>query len=192
MGAQEGTGATVTFGTSGVSLRATSIQSQGLAWEAIPTTHLTTATAKTFIRGDLYDPGTINISFLCDPSTPDSAPDWANATKYVVDDIVAGTDSKIYRCFLAHTSETGVKGAPITGTAWDTYWKLATSTLDDLSTVMLNSAQTVTITYPDAATEAATGFATNVDTSTSEVDAAISGSMTIKRTGDVTFTPTPD
>lgn len=127
-GGYEGTGATVTFGTTGVSLEATSIQSAGISWAALETTYLGTTTAKTFVRGDLYDPGTITVSFNTDPDT--------------YDDLIGCSDS-----------------------------------------------ETVTITYTDtpAATEAATGFITNFDPSTHEVDQIVSGSVTVKRTGAVTF-----
>lgn len=129
MAVTEGTGASITLATTGVTLLATSIQSQGIAWEAIPSTYLSTTNAKTFVRGDLYDPGTINVSFLTDPQTLDS--------------------------------------------------------------LLTNSAasETITITYPDtgAATEASTGFITNIDPGTCEVDAMVTGSVTIKRTGAITF-----
>jgi hypothetical protein len=130
MAAWEGTSATITLGTTGVTLQATSIQSQGIAWEAIPTTNLATANAKTFLRGELYDPGTITVAFQTDPTTMDS--------------------------LLANAAAT----------------------------------ETITITYPDtgAATEASTGFITNIDPGTMEVDSVIMGSLTIKRTGAITFT----
>ena len=129
MAAWEGTGATITLGTTGVSLQATSIQSQGIAWEALPTTNLATTNAKTFLRGELYDPGTITVAFQTDPTT--------------------------------------------------------------LTSLLTNAAatETITITYPDtgAATEASSGFITNIDPGSMEVDSVIMGSVTIKRTGVVTF-----
>ena len=127
-GGLEGTGATITFGTTAVSLEATSIQSAGISWAAVETTYLGTTNAKTFVRGDLYDPGTITVNFNTDPDTLDS--------------LIGCAASEI-----------------------------------------------VTITYTDtpAATEAATGFITNIDPSTHEVDSVVSGSVTIKRTGQITF-----
>ncbi len=126
--ANEGTGATITFGTTGVSLEATSIQSAGIAWSSIETTHLGTATAKTFMRGDLYDPGTVNVNFNTDPDSLDT----------------------------------------LIGAA---------------------ASETITITYTDtpAATEASTGFIMSIDPSTHEVDSVVSGSLTVKRTGAITF-----
>jgi len=47
---------------------------------------------------------------------------WVNTTVYKLNDCVLGTDGLPYHCILAHTAETGVKGAPITGTAYATYW----------------------------------------------------------------------
>jgi hypothetical protein len=126
--ANEGTGATITFGTTGVSLQATSIQSAGISWASIDTTYLGTTTAKTYIRGDLYDPGTITVNFLTDPDSLDT----------------------------------------LIGCA---------------------ASETITITYTDtpAATEASTGFVMSIDPSTHEVDTVVSGSLTVKRTGAVTF-----
>ena len=130
MAAIEGTGASITFASTGCTLLATSIQSQGIAWEAIPTTHLGTTNAKTFIRGDLYDPGTITVNFLTEP--------------------------------------------------------------ENLDTLLSNAAasETITITYPDtgAATEASSGFITSIDPATSEVDTVVQGSLSVKRTGVITFT----
>jgi hypothetical protein len=70
-GLDEGSGATVTFSGTGVTLLATSIQGQGVSWAAMDTTTLATTGGKTFKRGDTYDPGTITISCLWDPSLAD-------------------------------------------------------------------------------------------------------------------------
>lgn len=61
---------------------------------------------------------------------------------------------------------------------------------DDNDTLLSNSsAETVTITYNDspAATEAASGFVTQFDPATFEVDGVIMGSLTLKRSGTLTF-----
>lgn len=130
MGVAEGTGATITLSQTGVSILATSIQSQGISWAEIETTNLgTTGGAKTFIQGDLYDPGSINVNF--------------------------------------NTEAT------------------------DLDTLLVNSSsETVTITYPDqyGSTEVGNGFVTSLDPGTMEVDTLVTGSLTIKRTGKITFT----
>lgn len=127
--AENGTGATITLGTTGATLEATSIQSAGITWASLETTHLGTTGAKTFIRGDIYDPGTVTVQFNTTPSALDT---------------------------------------------------------------LINSAasETITITYPDtgAATEVASGFVTNIDPGTCEPDTIVSGSLTIKRTGAITFT----
>ena len=129
MAAIEGTGASIALATTGITLLATSIQGQGISWSSLDTTHLGTTVAKTFIRGELYDPGTIAVTFLCEPDTMDT----------------------------------------LIGCA---------------------ASETITITYPDvgAATEASLGFVTNIDSGSLEVDAVSTGSLTIKRTGAVTFT----
>ena len=125
--ASEGTGASITFATTSVTLDVTSIQSQGITWAALDTTYLGTTTAKTYKRGDLYDPGTITISFLADP--------------------------------------------------------------DDFNELLASSAtETITITYPSGATEASSGFISSIDPATAEVDNIVSGSLTIQRTGAITFT----
>ena len=65
--ADEGSGATLTIGTTGVSLDITSIASGGVSREALETTNLGTTNGKTFIPGDTYDPGEITVQFQTDP-----------------------------------------------------------------------------------------------------------------------------
>jgi hypothetical protein len=78
--ADEGTGATLTFGTTGVTLDITSIASGGITREALETTNLGTTNAKTFIPGDLYDPGEITVQFQ---TNPDTQPPFTNASETV-------------------------------------------------------------------------------------------------------------
>jgi hypothetical protein len=127
----EGTGATITFGTTGVSLEANSIQSQGIEWASIEDTDLGNTTAKSFLRGDLYDPGTITVGF-----------NWTSD----LDDLLSSSDS-----------------------------------------------ETITITYPntDSSTEASDGFIQSIDPSTLEVDTLATGTLTVKRTGPITYTDAP-
>ena len=42
----------------------------GLSRESVETTHLLTSNARTFIASDLYDPGTLEIEFHVDGTTP--------------------------------------------------------------------------------------------------------------------------
>ena len=70
--AELGTGATLTLGTTAISLEATSITSGGITWSAVDTSHLGTTGARTFIRGDLYDPGEVTVQFLAKPSEMDT------------------------------------------------------------------------------------------------------------------------
>jgi len=127
--AEVATGASITLGTTGATFDATNIQSQGIAWTSLDSTHLGTTNARTFVRGDLYDPGTITLNFFTDPQQLDT----------------------LLACA---------------------------------------SSETITITYPDtgAATEASSGFIQQIDPSNSEVEGLITGSLTIKRTGVITFT----
>ncbi len=68
--ADEGSGASITFGTSGTTINAISIQATGLAREALETTHLgTTGGYKTYIPADFKDPGEISVTFRYDPDT---------------------------------------------------------------------------------------------------------------------------
>jgi hypothetical protein len=47
-----------------------SIEVSGIARESIETSHLGTTTARTYIQGDLYDPGTVEVEYLLDSSNP--------------------------------------------------------------------------------------------------------------------------
>ena len=62
-----GTGLSLTFGTSGFTANLLSVNGQDISRPAIQTTHLGTTTAHTFIPGDLYDPGGVEIEFQFDP-----------------------------------------------------------------------------------------------------------------------------
>jgi hypothetical protein len=67
MGADVGTGATVTFGTSGLAYHILSASHGGISRASVPTSHLGTTGGMTFIPGDLYDPGTLDIEYLLRP-----------------------------------------------------------------------------------------------------------------------------
>lgn len=62
-----GTGASITFGTSGFTANITAINGQPITRPAIKTSHLGTTTADTFIPGDLYDPGGVQCEIQFDP-----------------------------------------------------------------------------------------------------------------------------
>lgn len=66
MPAQVGTGTTVTF--SGFTQEIVNIDNGGLATESIDTSHLGTTEARTFIGGDLYDPGELTMEVNHDPT----------------------------------------------------------------------------------------------------------------------------
>lgn len=59
-----GTGATLTF--TGQTFNLTSISMTGMSRDSIETSHLATTGGKTFIPGDLYDPGSIECEFIMD------------------------------------------------------------------------------------------------------------------------------
>lgn len=67
MPVDNGTGASITFGTSGFSANITAINGEDITRPEIDTTHLGTTTARTFIPGDLYDPGGVTFDLQFDP-----------------------------------------------------------------------------------------------------------------------------
>lgn len=52
---------------------------------------------------------------------------WANATSYDIGNVVTGSNTKDYKCILAHTSVTSTN-KPITGTSYATYWSAIAGT----------------------------------------------------------------
>lgn len=67
MSVDNGTGASVVFGTSSITANITGISDTGVSREAIPTSHLGTTGGHTYIPGDLYEPGEITLSVQFDP-----------------------------------------------------------------------------------------------------------------------------
>ncbi len=70
--ADVGSGATFVFGTTPVALDITSIETSGASRESIDVTTLATAGGRTFIPGDLYDPGEISLEGHLDPNLGDA------------------------------------------------------------------------------------------------------------------------
>ena len=64
-----GTGTTITFGTTGFTASVTSISFEGVERPSIDTTHLGTTGGRTFIPGDLPDYGSISLDIQFDPDT---------------------------------------------------------------------------------------------------------------------------
>ena len=62
-----GTGASVVFGTSSFTANFTSLSIDGITRISIPTSHLGTTTAHTFVPGDLIDAGEFSMEFQWDP-----------------------------------------------------------------------------------------------------------------------------
>ena len=120
-----GDGASITFGTSSFTGSWKTLQHTGVSRASVDTTHLGTTNAKTFMSGDLYDPGEISGTLSYDP-----------------------------------TSQPPYSGA----------------------------AETVTITFPDGTTMAASGFVTNFDEPSLENDVEMIASVTIKLSGAITWT----
>lgn len=61
--ARDGHGTTITFGTSGFAAELLSVGGISLERGSIPTTHMGTTTAHTFMPADIYDGGTLDITF---------------------------------------------------------------------------------------------------------------------------------
>lgn len=80
MPVDNGTGASITFGTSSFTANITAINGESIERASIETSHLGTTTARTFIPGDLFDPGSISLDIQFDP---DTEPPWNGATETV-------------------------------------------------------------------------------------------------------------
>ena len=65
-----GTGTTIVLGTITLDVARMSIGASGISRESIETTHLGTSAARTFIPSDLYDPGSLEVAFQLDSTTP--------------------------------------------------------------------------------------------------------------------------
>ena len=63
-----GTGTTVDFGTSSFSMELIDVNHDGIERESNATSHMGTTGGMTFIPGDLYDPGTLELEGHFDPS----------------------------------------------------------------------------------------------------------------------------
>ena len=65
-----GTGTTIVLGGITLTVDRMSIGASGIRRESIETTHLGTSAARTFIPSDLYDPGSLEVAFQLDSTTP--------------------------------------------------------------------------------------------------------------------------
>lgn len=117
-----GTGGAITFSSSFLG-RILNIEWTGISREALETSTMATTGGKTFMPGDLYDPGSLNVTIQFDT---DASP-------------------------------------PITSTA-----------------------ETVTVTWPDAETWSASGFLTDFSV-TAAKEEVMEATATIKFTGSITF-----
>lgn len=80
MPADIGTGTTITFGTSSFTAQVLAINNTGTSRESIDTSHMGTVGGRTFISGDLFDPGQLDldIQFL-----PEARPPYTGAAETV-------------------------------------------------------------------------------------------------------------
>jgi hypothetical protein len=132
--ADDGAGATLTFGTSGTTLNKVSVQSQGYAREALETTHLaTTGGYKTYIPADFKEPGTVSLSWLYDP---DVQPPIEAATETIT---------------ITHPVPTGaVAGATEVFSGFVTDWDPPELANDTVMTATLTIKKTGIPTFTDA------------------------------------------
>jgi len=75
-----GDGATIAFTTSTFTGSWKTLQHTGVARASVDTTHLGTTTAKTYMPGDLYDPGEISGTLSYDP---DDQPPYNGAAETI-------------------------------------------------------------------------------------------------------------
>lgn len=80
MPAEVGTGATLTFASSVWTGNIISMNWTGIARESVPTSHLETVGGRTFIVGDLHDPGELEIEFQYEP---DDRPPFDQAAEII-------------------------------------------------------------------------------------------------------------
>ena len=64
-----GTGSTLDISSWPATVDIISIEVSGVSRESVESSTLGTSGGKTFIAGDLYDPGTVEIEYLLDPDT---------------------------------------------------------------------------------------------------------------------------
>ena len=69
--ADVGTGAALTLDSFTANIL--SINHSGVERESVPTSHLGTVAARTFLEGDLYDPGEFEIEYQVDTEDPNNA-----------------------------------------------------------------------------------------------------------------------
>ena len=62
-----GTGATLAFGTSTFTPQISEMSWGGIDREMVESTHLGSSNARTYLPGDLYDPGELNLSIFYEP-----------------------------------------------------------------------------------------------------------------------------
>ncbi len=82
--ADVGTGATFVFGTVAIALDITSIETSSFERESIDVTTLANTGGRTFIAGDLYDPGEVSLEGLLDPDLGDAIVTKMTAAKETV------------------------------------------------------------------------------------------------------------
>ena len=62
-----GTGASLAYSSSTFAAQISEIQWSGISREQVETTHLGSTTARTYLPGDLYDPGEMSLSIFYEP-----------------------------------------------------------------------------------------------------------------------------
>lgn len=94
MATDVGTGTTLTLTglDSNFTGAITSVEWSGWSAESVETTHMGTSTARTFISGDLYDPGEITLEGHFQPTN--ALPTWGTAGSIVISFAGVGTTNR--------------------------------------------------------------------------------------------------
>lgn len=99
MATDVGTGTTLTFSGLDAQLELLSVEHSGFSTVSVDTTHMGTSTARTFIPGNLYDPGILTCEFNWEPAhdVPTIAIDTSGVVDYAG---VGATDTWTFDGFL--------------------------------------------------------------------------------------------
>lgn len=131
--ADVGTGASLTFATTGFTADIRSIDGQDISREVIDTTHLGTTSYKTFMPSDLADPGGLEFEIMYDPNAQPPVTSAAEVIT-VTFPVPAGLST----------------GATMSATGFISSWNWKVP-LEDLMTANITVKFSGTITFADAA-----------------------------------------
>lgn len=132
-----GTGASLTFSSATESYDVLSIDVSDVSRPSVDTSHLGTTTARTFIPGDLYDPGTMEIEYLLDPST-------MSTNRPIIDN--AAETITLQWAEVTSSTATNAAGGKFSASGFATSWSCSTP-LEDRITATLGFKFSGAITF---------------------------------------------